>query len=73
LPAAEIPIALLLFNVGVEVGQLFFVAAIVLLGRSFRALEIRWRPWAKWMPAYAVGSLGAFWFIQRTAVFLSAL
>ena len=73
LPAAEIPIALLLFNVGVEVGQLFFVAAIVLLGRSFRALEIRWRPWAKWMPAYAVGSLGAFWFIQRTVVFLSAL
>ncbi len=73
LPAAEIPIALLLFNVGVEVGQLFFVAMIVLLARSFRTLEIRWPRWAEWMPAYAVGSLGAFWFIQRTVVFLSAL
>jgi len=73
LPAAEIPIALLLFNVGVEVGQLFFVAAIVLLVRSFRTLEIRWPRWTEWMPAYAVGSLGAFWFIQRTVVFLSAL
>jgi hypothetical protein len=73
LPAAEIPLALLLFNVGVEVGQLFFVGVILALGRSFLTLEIRWPRWVEWTPAYVVGSLGAFWFIQRTVVLLTAL
>jgi hydrogenase/urease accessory protein HupE len=68
MPKAEIPLALLLFNVGVEIGQLFFVLVIVLLESSFRVLEIRWPRWAKVMPAYAVGSLGAFWAIQRVAI-----
>jgi len=68
LPSAEIPVALLLFNVGVEIGQLFFVAVILLLERSFRILEIRWPRWAEAMPAYTVGSLGAFWTIQRVSI-----
>jgi len=68
LPSAEIPVALLLFNVGVEIGQLFFVLIILLLERSFRILEIRWPRWAEAMPAYTVGGLGAFWTIQRVAI-----
>ena len=68
LARAEIPVALLLFNVGVEIGQLFFVLIIVLLERSFRILEIRWPRWAEALPAYTVGSLGAFWTIQRVAI-----
>jgi hydrogenase/urease accessory protein HupE len=65
LPQGDIPLALLLFNVGVEVGQLLFVALILLLVRSFRLLEIHW-PRPVWMmPAYAVGSLGAFWTVDR--------
>jgi hydrogenase/urease accessory protein HupE len=68
LATAEIPVALLLFNVGVEIGQLFFVLIIVLLERSFRILEIRWPRWAEAIPAYSVGSLGAFWTIQRVAI-----
>jgi hydrogenase/urease accessory protein HupE len=68
LPSAEIPVALLLFNVGVEIGQLFFVLVIVLLERSFRTLEIRWPRWAEALPAYTVGGLGAFWTIQRVAI-----
>ena len=68
LPPAEIPTALLLFNVGVEIGQLCFVALILLLARSFRVLEIRWPRWVEALPAYTVGGLGAFWAIQRTAV-----
>jgi len=70
LPKAEIPVALLLFNVGVEVGQLFFVAMIVALERAFRTLEIRWPRWVEALPGYAVGSLGAYWTIQRTLVLL---
>ena len=66
LPHGDIPAALLFFNVGVEVGQLGFVALVLLLERSFRALEIRWPRLVEAIPGYAVGSLGAFWTIQRT-------
>ena len=70
LPGSEIPLALLFFNVGVEIGQLLFVALVLALARSFRALEIRWSGWALRIPGYAVGTLGAFWFIQRTVILM---
>ncbi len=73
LPQAEIPLALLLFNLGVELGQVFFVGLIVALERSFRALEIRWPRAVEALPGYAVGSLGAYWTIQRTLVLLGTL
>ena len=68
LPHAELPLALLSFNVGVEIGQLSFVILIVLLERSFRILEIRWHQVVRLLPGYTVGSLGAFWTIQRVAI-----
>jgi hydrogenase/urease accessory protein HupE len=71
LPRAEIPLALLLFNVGVELGQMAFVLLVLLLARSFRTLEIRWPAWAEALPVYAVGGLGAFWTIQRTIALLA--
>jgi hydrogenase/urease accessory protein HupE len=70
LPRAEIPLALLLFNVGVEVGQCAFVLLVVLLEQAFSTLEIRWPGWVRALPGYAVGSLGAFWTIQRTVIML---
>ena len=72
LARAEIPIALFLFNVGVEIGQISFVILILLLVRSFRVLEIHWPRWAELAPGYAVGSLGAFWTIQRVMIMLGA-
>jgi hydrogenase/urease accessory protein HupE len=71
LPPTEIPLALLLFNVGVEVGQLSFVGLLLLLERSFRQLDVRWPLWAARAPGYLVGSLGAFWTIQRTATMVA--
>ena len=68
MPGAEIPVALLFFNVGVELGQLFFVLLILGLERSFRTLEIRWPRWAQALPGYTVGGLGAFWTIQRAVM-----
>src|SRR5262249_1477269 len=68
LPRGEIPLALLLFNVGVEVGQLGFVCLVLLVERSFRQLEITWPTWVARAPGYLVGSLGAFWTIRRGAV-----
>ena len=68
LPRHELPLALLSFNVGVEAGQLGFIALVLALERSFRALEIRWPGWVQALPGYTVGSLGAFWTVQRLAV-----
>jgi len=72
LPKAELPIALLSFNVGVEIGQLSFVALILLLERAFRILQVRWPRWAAALPGYTVGSLGAFWTVQRLAIMFGA-
>jgi len=68
LPKGEIPLALLLFNVGVEIGQLAFVLLILLLERAFRLLQIYWPLLIARLPGYVVGSLGAFWTIQRVAI-----
>lgn len=73
LPPAEIPLALLLFNVGVELGQLGFVILVLLLERAFRTLLIRWPQIVARLPGYAVGSLGAYWTIQRTVMLLGTL
>lgn len=68
LPPAEIPLALLMFNLGVEVGQLGFIVLILLLERAFRVLEIQWPQFVTALPGLVVGSLGAYWTIQRLAL-----
>ena len=65
LPQGDIPVALLMFNVGVEAGQLSFVAVMLLLVRCFDLLKIPWPQRARMVPAYVVGSVGAFWTIDR--------
>jgi hydrogenase/urease accessory protein HupE len=68
LPPSAVPLALVSFNVGVELGQLAFVALVLLLERGVRALGVRWPRPVQLLPAYVVGSLGAFWTIQRLAL-----
>lgn len=70
LPAKDLPLALLSFNAGVEIGQVAFVVLVLLCERAFRQLMIRWPRWVTALPGYAVGSLGAFWTIQRTVMML---
>ena len=73
LPQNSIPIALLFFNVGVEVGQLLFIAfvfaMIALARRITRRINIPRPAWFWAVPPYAIGSLAVFWVIQRIAVF----
>ena len=73
LPRHDLPLALLSFNVGVEVGQLGFVALVLAMERSFRVLEVRWPRWVQALPGYTVGTLGAFWTIQRIALLVGVL
>ncbi len=68
LPRYELPLALVSFNIGVEFGQLVFIALVLVLARSFRVLEVRWPRWAQALPGYTVGTLGAYWTVQRLAL-----
>ena len=70
IPSREIPLALLFFNVGVEAGQLAFVAAFLGFVYSLRTLEIRWPAWTRPIPAYTIGSIASFWLVQRCAMIL---
>ncbi len=69
LPQTDIPLALLFFNVGVEVGQLIFVAGVLCVVWIINNITFQWPKWAGQVPAYAIGSMAAFWFIQRTVSF----
>lgn len=65
LPDNAIPLALLLFNVGVEIGQLAFVAAVLtFLWVASRPLANAPR-WGAALPAYAIGTMAMFWTLQR--------
>jgi len=67
LPQSSIPLALLFFNVGVEVGQLMFVGAFAL--GALLLHRIHWPRWAELAPAYAIGGIGMFWVLERVAGF----
>ena len=69
LPQNEIPLALLMFNVGVELGQLLFIAAVLALLAVVRKVRTEWPDWAHQLPAYGIGSIAAFWFIERISGF----
>jgi len=69
-PQAEVPLALLMFNVGVETGQLLFVSVVLALMALARRLPIS-APTGAWRVApYGIGSLAAFWTIQRVMSFM---
>ena len=70
LPAGDIPLALVSFNIGVEIGQLSFVALMLLMVRAFTVLRVSWPMFVSAAPAYLVGSLGALWSIQRILIVL---
>jgi len=65
LPPQNIPLSLLLFNVGVETGQLIFVAAVLAFVWLLQRLPRRLPEWSRWIAPYAIGSFAAFWFLQR--------
>jgi hydrogenase/urease accessory protein HupE len=73
LPRQDLPLALAGFNVGVELGQLGFLAVVLALERSFYVLEIRWPRWVQAVPGYTVGTLGAFWTMQRIGLLFGGL
>jgi hydrogenase/urease accessory protein HupE len=76
LPEGEVPLALFSFNLGVEAGQLMFIAMVLVVGALLRRLypaAMAWatRPGGRGIGAagYAMGSIAAVWFVGRVAVF----
>jgi hypothetical protein len=65
LPQKAIPLALLTFNVGVEIGQLAFVAAVVMSAALLSCVPIRRREWMPYIAPYAIGSVAMLWTIER--------
>jgi len=73
LPQNAIPLALLFFNVGVELGQLVFIGAILLLLAAARRLaagfDLAVPRWWWRIPPYLIGGLASFWVFERVAAF----
>ncbi len=67
LPQDAIPLSLLFFNLGVEAGQLLFIAALFSALWSLRRLGAREPAWGRTACAYAIGGLAAFWVLERVA------
>jgi hypothetical protein len=66
LPPSAIPLALVTFNVGIELGQLAFVAAILGARAVVGPAQRRLPTWSRAVPVYAMGVLAAFWVIERS-------
>ena len=77
LPSSELPVALLFFNVGVEIGQILFVLALG-AGYVFLRTLVRWRWDGGGVPdrsrlavpvSYVIGTVASFWMIERVVGF----
>ena len=69
-PQNEVPLALLMFNVGVETGQVMFVVVVSLLLEGLRRLHSSTALAAMRAAPYVIGGIAAYWTIQRVDSFL---
>ena len=69
LPPHQAPVALLCFNVGVELGQLGTIAAAAVVTVSLRRL-IEASRWPRVVAIYAMGAAAAYWSIDRALALL---
>ena len=58
-----------MFNVGVELGQLMFIAAMMILKIAVSYLPGRNPQWTTQVAAYGIGTVAAFWTIERVVSF----
>ncbi len=69
-PQNEVPLALLMFNLGVETGQVMFVIGVSLLLAALHKLHSRTALFVGQAAPYAIGGVAAFWTLQRVGSFL---
>jgi hydrogenase/urease accessory protein HupE len=71
LPQTGVPLALAFFNVGVEAGQLLFIGSVLLLIAGIKKIHFTGRYWQPFLAPYAIGSVAAFWVIERVYAMLN--
>lgn len=70
LPQQSIPLALVFFNIGVELGQLFFVLAVVVLSWLLHHLkQEKLLNRAETAVTYSIGGISSFWLFERVSLF----
>lgn len=69
MPESAIPLALLFFNAGVEVGQLAFIATVLMILALLRGTALRIPEWGWRLPVYGIGSVAMYWTIDRVVGF----
>ncbi len=72
LPGDAVPLALLAFNIGVEIGQIAFVFVVLAMAWAYRTMSVQWPTWSQIAPAYAIGSIAAYWFFERVTAMVGA-
>ncbi len=72
IPKSTLPVALLFFNIGVEIGQLAFVLLVLCLTWAHRRAQATLPQWSASLPAYVIGTVAAFWFLSRLPLLLVA-
>ena len=65
LPEGDVPLALLTFNLGVEIGQLAIVAVALAALYVIRKLRSNWLHPTKTATAYGIGIISTYWFVER--------
>jgi hydrogenase/urease accessory protein HupE len=65
LPEGDVPLALLTFNLGVEIGQLAIVAVALAALHILRKFQIHWLHPTKTAMAYGIGIIATYWFVER--------
>ena len=70
LPQKGIPLALAFFNVGVEAGQLLFIGIVLVFIVGIQKMKFKKLDWQPYLLPYAIGSVAAFWVIERIWVML---
>lgn len=70
LPSGDIPLALAGFNVGIELGQLAFVAVLIAVVAAGHRVRVAAPVWGTTAAAYAIGSLASYWMFERLALAL---
>lgn len=73
LPQTDIPLALLLFNAGVEIGQLLFVGAFLALGWLIHRVVATRPIWLTSATAYGIGIVSSYWLVERVAAMLRSV
>ena len=70
LPQQAIPLALIFFNIGVELGQILFVVTVILIGWLIHKInQPKLLSWGETAAIYSIGGLSAFWLFERIYAF----